>query len=410
MFAFRGRGHRARVPRESVMSTSLQRALTRAVLMTACVVASTGTAAAQRHFEGAIGPGSSYEIDVPAVWNGDLVLYAHGIVQAEQPVVPPTNQDGYAAIRAALLAKGYAVAASSYSSNGWALGDAVRRTHQLSGIFKSKVGAPARTLLVGHSMGALAIAKMAEVYPGQYDGALPMCGPLGGALTEVQYAGSARVTFDYFYPGLLPGGPFDIPPGVPYESNPPSPLFLQVYNALIGLPTPDPAKIQKMQDWAIAAKLPFNSVSELSQSALYVVGFGWRYTNDLIERVNGKIPFDNSDVLYPALTPAKFAALNDPVTGVARYDADRAALNYYERNYQPDGAISFPVVTLHTLRDPAIPFEHENIYAGLVAAAGRSDWLVQRSVNRWGHCTMNTTEVLDAFTALEGWVRTGVRP
>jgi|688.fasta_scaffold234625_3 hypothetical protein len=30
--------------------------------------------------------------------------------------------------------------------HGWALGDAVRRTHQLSGILKSKVGAPARTL------------------------------------------------------------------------------------------------------------------------------------------------------------------------------------------------------------------------------------------------------------------------
>lgn len=392
------------------MSTSLQHALTRVALTTACVAVLTGTAAAQSHYEGAIGPGSSYEIDVPADWNGDLVLYAHGIVQAAQPVVPPTNQDGYADIRKALLEKGYAVAASSYSSNGWALGDAVRRTHQLSGIFRSKVGAPARTLLMGHSMGALVVVKMAEKFSGQYDGALPMCGPLGGALTEVQYAGNARVTFDYFYPGLLPGGPFDIPEGIPYESNPPSPLFLQVYNALIGLPAPDPAKIQRMRDWAIAAKLPFNSIPELSQAALYVVGFGWRYTNDLIERVNGKIPFDNRDVVYPALTAALGTALNDPVTGVARYDADVAALNYYERNYQPDGAISFPVVTLHTLRDPAIPYEHENIYAGLVAAAGRSDWLVQRSVDRLGHCTMNTTEVLDAFTALEGWVRTGVRP
>ena len=45
---------------------------------------------AQTHFAGAIGPGSTYEIDVPALWNGALVLYAHGLVQAEQPVVPPT--------------------------------------------------------------------------------------------------------------------------------------------------------------------------------------------------------------------------------------------------------------------------------------------------------------------------------
>jgi pimeloyl-ACP methyl ester carboxylesterase len=389
------------------MFTSLQHALTRAVLMTACVAVVTGTAAAQSHYEGAIGPGSSYEIDVPAAWNGDLVLYAHGIVQASQPVVPPTSQDGYAAIRTALLARGYAVAASSYSSNGWALADAVRRTHQLSGIFKSKVGAPARTLLVGHSMGALAIAKMAEVYPGQYDGALPMCGPLGGALTEVQYAGDARVTFDYYFPGVLPGGPFDVPEGIPYESNPPSPLFLQVYGALLSNPA-------KMQQWALAAKLPFASAAELGNSAFYVVGFVWRYTNDLIARVNGKLPYDNRDTVYqvnatadPAVNAALSAQLN---AGVARFDAARPALNYYERNYQPDGGISFPVVTLHTLRDPAIPYDHENQYAALVAAAGRSDWLVQRAVNRWGHCAMTTGEVLDAFTALESWVQTGVRP
>lgn len=218
------------------MSASLLFRVTLAVIATASLPVFAGPAAAQTHYAGDIGPGSTYEIDVPAIWNGDLVLYAHGIVQASQPVLPPSTQDGYAAIKAALLARGYAVAASSYSSNGWALADAVRRTHQLRGVFRSKVGAPARTLLMGHSMGALAIARMAEVYGGQYDGALPMCGPLGGAAAEVQYAGDARITFDYFYPGVLPGGPFDVPEGIPYESTPPSPLFLRVYDALIGLP------------------------------------------------------------------------------------------------------------------------------------------------------------------------------
>lgn len=389
------------------MPTSQHTGVTRAVVALACVAFITSAAAAQSHYEGAIGPGSSYEIDVPATWNGDLVLYAHGIVQAEQPVVAPSLQDGYAAIRAALLARGYAVAASSYSSNGWALADAVQRTHQLSGIFRSKVGLPHRTLLMGHSMGALAIAKMAETFRGQYDGALPMCGPLGGALTEVQYAGDARVTFDYYFPHLLPGGPFDVPEGIPYESNPPSALFQQVYATLLANPA-------RMQQWALAAKLPFASASELGNSAFYVVGFVWRYTNDLIARVNGKLPYDNRGTVYqvnatadPAVNAVLSAQLN---AGVARFDADRAALNYYERNYQPDGTINVPVVTLHTLRDPAIPYRHEDRYAGLVAAAGRSDWLVQRSVNRWGHCTMTTVEVLDAFTALETWVATGQRP
>jgi len=264
-------------------------------------------ASAQAHFAGAIGPGSFYEIDVPAAWNGDLVLYAHGIVQDSLPVVPPSSQDGFPVVRAQLLAGGFAVAASSYSSNGWALDDAVRRTHQLGGIAAAKVGQPRRTLLVGHSLGALAIVKLAEQHPGQYDGVLAVCGPLGGAVAELEYTGNARVTFDYYFPGVLPGSPFAVPPGTlflsPFDPGGPSPLFLQVSGAL----SADP---QKTFQWATAARLPFVSQAELGNSALYVIGFLLRFTNDFVARVNGKTPFDNQDTQYqvnvtndPAGTP-----------------------------------------------------------------------------------------------------------
>jgi len=383
----------------------------------ALAVAIATPATAQSHFSGSIGPGSFYKIDVPAVWNGDLVLYAHGIVQAEQPVAPPDTQDGYNLLRDALLAEGYAVAASSFSSNGWSLDDAVRRTHQLSGIFKSKVGQAHRTFLVGHSMGALAIVKMAETWPGQYDGALPMCGPLGGALAELQYAADARVTLDYYFPGLLPGTPFDVPPGTEYlppgpNNEPPaSPLFQQVYAALIDL-----ANAPKWAQWATAAHLPFANATELGASALYVVGFILRYTNDLIERVNGKIPYDNMTTEYevnvadPGTNAYLSALLNDARDGVERFSADRAALNYYQRNYAPTGRIGIPVLTLHTTRDPGIPFTHEGLFAATVDAAGRDDLLLQRSIDRWGHCAFTPDEMQAAFAELVQWVTTGDRP
>lgn len=377
--------------------------LNRLAVFIGCVLVATlvSPGAAQTHVSGALGPGSTYEIDVPAVWNGELVVYAHGIVQAEQPVVPPTIQDGYNLFRDALLAAGYAVAASSYSSNGWSLADAVRRTHQLRGIFRSKAGAPARTFLAGHSMGALAIVKMVEKYPGQYDGALPMCGPLGGALDEIKYAGDARLTFDFFYPGLMPGTVFDIPPATEFVGPPtPSLLFLQVYSALLS----DPARLFA---WATAAHLPFADGTELVSSALYVLGFGVRYTNDLIERMNGKTPYDNTDTPYVTVTPDLTAALN---AGIVRYEADRAALNYYTRNYEPTGDIGVPVVSLHTTRDPAIPFSHETKFAATVAAAGRSDLLLQRAPSRWGHCAFTPAEVQGAFSDLVQWVTTGIKP
>jgi len=369
------------------------------------------TASAQLHFEGTTGPGSLFEIDAPADWNGDLVLYAHGIVQASLPVTPPTTQDGYTALRSRLLAQGFAVAASSYSSNGWSLADAVRRTHQLSGLAASRIGQPRRTFLIGHSMGALAIVKLAERYPGQYDGVLAMCGPLGGGGAELQYAGDARVTFDAYFPGVLPGTAFNVPPGTqylsPFDPGGPNALFLSVFSALSANPA---ATFQ----WATAAKLPFISQSELGNSALYVVGFLLRYTNDFIERVNGKTPYDNQDVTYQVnvtADPATNAYLSSLLNaGVERFTADRAALNYYEHNYKPTGQIDVPVITLHTTRDPAIPFAHEAMFAASVAAAGNTSSLVQRAIDRWGHCAFTPGEVDQAFTDLVSWVDSGRRP
>jgi hypothetical protein len=253
-------------------------------------------------------------------------------------------------------------------------------------------------------MGALAIVKLAEKYPGQYDGALPMCGPLGGALPELQYAGDARVTFDFYFSGLLPGTPFNVPEDTLFDpgdaTRPPSALFLSVYLSLLSNPT---ATFQ----WATAAQLPFANDFELFNSSLYVVGFVLRYTNDFIERVNGKIPYDNSETTYPVVPVVPPDTLND---GVQRFDADRAALNYYTRNYAPTGRIGIPVLTLHTTRDAAIPFVHESLFAAAVADAGESALLVQRPVDRWGHCAFTPAEVQTAFSDLVQWVTTGQKP
>jgi pimeloyl-ACP methyl ester carboxylesterase len=365
------------------------------------------TAAPQSHQEGAIGPGSMYAIDVPADWNGDLVLYAHGIVQADLAVALPTDQDGFGPVRDSLLAAGYAVAASSYSSNGWALADAVQRTHQLGKIFTSTFGKPRRVFLAGHSLGALAIVKMAETYPTQYAGALAMCGPLGGALPEIGYVADARVTLDFYFPGLLPGTPLDVPAGTVFEpptaSTPGSPLFWKVYSTLF-----DPANQGNLFQWALAAKLPFADGNELGATALNVVGFELRYTNDLVQRVNGKTPYDNLETVYqvnatpdPATNAYLSALLNQ---GVARFEADPAAVNFYTRNDAPSGRIGIPVLTLHTTRDPAVPIAHEAVFAGTVALAGRSDLLRQRSVDAWGHCGFTTGQMLAGFNELVAWV------
>ena len=73
-----------------------------------------------------------YAFAVPDDWNGDLIVYGHGIVDPAAPVALPTTQDGFTDLKVALLQRGFAVAYTSYSENGYALKDAFHRLHELT--------------------------------------------------------------------------------------------------------------------------------------------------------------------------------------------------------------------------------------------------------------------------------------
>ena len=68
--------------------------------------------------------GTTWKADVPANWNGTLLLYSHGYLPtfAGAPNLPQNAPDPDTA--AALLAEGYALTGSSYAAAGWALNTA----------------------------------------------------------------------------------------------------------------------------------------------------------------------------------------------------------------------------------------------------------------------------------------------
>jgi len=355
------------------------------VIATTLVVASAGSAAAQEHVVGQTGPGALYALDLPAAWNGDLVVYAHGIVDPVLPVALPSTQDNFIAVRDALLSRGYAVASSSFSGNGFILKDAAQRTHQLTGLFTARFSRPRRVVLAGHSLGSMAALQLAEVYTGQYDGALVMCGFVGGTAREIEYMATARVIYDYLFPGVIPGSVFDIPENLDYR--PGTTLFNAVQASLIAGFAP-PFKTFQL---AAAAGLPGNNPGELVASALNVLGFNLRYTPNVLQHTNGHIPFDNQNVTYAD------AALN---LGIQRWVGDADALNYVSHYYTPSGRIAIPVQTLHSDRDPVVPVWHEGVYAQLVAGQGTTDLLEQSVVPAYGHCAFTSDQVLTAFDQL----------
>jgi pimeloyl-ACP methyl ester carboxylesterase len=368
-----------------------------AIALTA--VCSTAAFASQ-HVDGTLGDGSLYVIDVPQPWDGDLIVYAHGIVDPSAPIALPTTQDAFAVLRDAWLAQGKAVAASSYSENGYALKDGAQHTRQLTGLFTDRFGRPDRVYLVGHSLGAIAALMLAEQHPLQYDGALVMCGFVGGGLVETAYAANARILFDYFFPSVVPGDAFNIPPGLLYA--PGSPLFSRVYNALVaGLFSPSQPTLQ----FGLTARLPFRNPNELIASALTVIGFNLRFTNDILDRTHGGLPFENTETVYSG-------SFDDPAVnaGVQRFSSSPSAINYMSQYYTPSGMLGIPVLTLHTTVDPVAPITQEQTYGDRVAANGGAHLLTQQYVSRYGHCAFTAEETLNAFSSLVAWVKTGVKP
>jgi hypothetical protein len=72
--------------------------------------------------------------------------------------------------------------------------------------------------------------------------------------------------------------------------------------------------------------------------------------------------------------------------------------------------VRIPTLSLHTTRDPLVPFWHEAVYHALAKEHHRQGLLVQQSVNRFGHCEFEASEVANAFAGLVGWVDFGIKP
>jgi pimeloyl-ACP methyl ester carboxylesterase len=345
--------------------------------------------------EGEIGPGALYGFYVPDNWNGDVVFWAHGYKNPASPVQLPTGAAEQ--MRDALVSMGYAFAVSSYSENGYAVKEGVQQTHQLRGLFKSYFGKPGRCYLVGRSMGGGIALMLAEKYPQQYDGALPMCGIVGGTPYQMNQRFTIRALFDYFYPGVVPGTAVYVPEGTNVVTD----VYLPVMAAISNDPDPgfDLANVDQVD-------LQVDDVFELIPAITFNLYLHAVQIHDFQLRTHGHPFFDNSETLY--IGSSDDAALN---AGVDRFrPVSPPAENYMRHYFYPSGRLQFPVLTLHNARDPVVPISHEELYADAVAAAGASDMLVQQTIDTFGHCEFTEAEMLGAFTDLVNWVETGVKP
>lgn len=408
------------------MRTRSRLALVAAVAATALASFSARAALPRPDIEGRTGPASLYGIWLPESWNGDLVLYAHGFRNPNCPLavpmtttcdagaiagVPPSDSGtppGAERIARWALGSGFAVAASSYDATALALADGARRTLQLRQLFASHVGQPRRVYLVGHSMGGAIAVKLAEQHPRLFDGALAACGMIDGSPTQFEYVIDGRALLDVLTARRmgLPGSVREMPAGLTFYGDV-LPLLVRYFMTEVDAG-------QRVMAWAAMDQVAYPAPPgpELVLGLTEFLYFQSLGQPGLLEAAHG-LPASNRETVYsgpPLVTGLTGLTLEDINAAAERVDGDPQALAYADRWYDATGELSFPVLTLHTLRDAAVPMRHETRYAAKVERAGRSALLVQRTSDRAGHCNFEPFEEIAAFQDLVRWVETGVRP
>jgi hypothetical protein len=318
-----------------------------------------------------------------ACFNGGVILYAHGYVPVgalagtwlSQLLLPDGTN-----IAALVNQLGYGFAASSYSKDGLAVLQGVQDTKALVNVLQG-LNIPVRKVFItGASEGGLVTAKSVES-DASYAGGLAVCGPIGSFRKQIDYLGDARVLFDYFFPGVL---------GAPWTAGNitiPADLMINWTS------TYEPA-IRKAVSKNPLATLQFLSASNIpiglnpANAADAIVSALWYNvfaTNDARATLGGN-PYDNIGRVYKgSFNDAKLNAK------VARFGADSAALTQMT-NYETDGLLSNPLVTLHTLADPQVPFWQEPLYRTKVASRNTLSDLNQIPVLAFGHCNVSATD------------------
>jgi pimeloyl-ACP methyl ester carboxylesterase len=326
--------------------------------------------------------GASYRIDMPAKWNGILLIYYHGY--SEHPVI--FDKDKPNEMGTGLASAGFAVAQSGYSEIGFALEEAMPETEALRRYTIAKYGQPKETYVTGHSMGGQLTMATLESYPNRYDGGLALCGLLEPTNWAVGHGGAIRAAFDYYYPGLLPG-----PIGVAASVELDEALVKKVLDAL---PT-NPKGLAELM-----ALTRFKNQEDLADGAV----FGTFIERDLEQKI-GLPVLDNHNYIYAGGPDDN--ALND---GVKRYTASDAALAYLKTWYTPTGVLLKPLLAVHTTYDPIIPADSVRLYAEQVERSGSGGNFVQQYVKHDGHCRISGPETAVALGELIEWKHTGKKP
>ena len=380
---------------------------------------------------GMLRDGGSWIADVPANWNGTLLLYSHGYGTLSPADAPdPATHD-------ALLADGYALAGSSYDPSGslWALGSAVRDQFETLAAVKKSVlpHRPTQVLAFGTSMGGLISALEDQQSNGRLDGALTTCGLVAGGIQLNNY----QLDGEYAIAKLLAST--QSIKLVNFSSQGDGAATATELNAAAAAAQGSAAgrarlalamSLMNVAAWAPGATMPGVYDYAEQERQQYAMEFTANPVllfvetgRQQIEQAAGgnggwDVGVDFRELLRQSSYRAEVQALYreagislkqdlQTLTRGANIRADTKAIRWLQQTSVPTGRLQVPELDLHTISDQLVPVQQENYYAHLVRRAGDRSLLRQAFVGRQEHCNFTSGELVAGVLALQKRLATG---
>lgn len=363
--------------------------------------------------------GSAYRVEVPANWNGELVMYAHGYRGTGAALTV-----GNPSIRRYLLEKGYAWAASSYSKNYYDVRAGVEDTNALALAFNTiaaangrPLAAPSKIFITGHSMGGHIAAAAVEDETRdrannkvRYAGAAPMCGVTGDVELFDTFAAmqvSAQAVAG------VPASPLADWASVASQVN--GALWSSFPSAATPTAMPTPTALGESYVSIVknltGGERPLFMLG-LQRGGSFPSSYGTFGSDGTINGILGKPGVDTTRYVYTVDgNPTLSASINGSVQKI-KADPTANALRADGLRWIPkvNGEFSVPVVAIHTLGDLFVPFHMMQIYRQRAEAKGNGARLVTRAVRGISHCDFSVAEQAEAFDALVQWEKGGPKP
>ena len=362
-----------------------------------------------RCWSGRAAKGGYYWIAVPEDWNGTLVVHAHG---GPRTATPEANDPLEDLERFSMTVKeGYAWAGSTYRRGGYGVRMAAEDTDDLRQIFWDAFGRPRRTILHGQSWGGNVAAKTAELYArdaeGQvvWDGVVLTSGVLAGGARAYDFRADLRAVYQFYCDNHpAPDEPqYPLWQGLPMDSTMTRAQLAERVQACTGVGLPEDRRTAE-QKRNLADILAVVGIEE-DQLVSHLAWATFLFRDLVQKRLDGLNPFDNSATVYAGSHDD--AALN---AGVQRFAADPMGEARLAYDAALSGLIVAPTLTIHGKADPTAFVSNEAAYRQTVAAAGRSDLLVQTFTDEAEHSRLSPPQYVALFQAMSRWLDAGDKP